>query len=286
MTVYDSDGLDISLEERMQADPLRSSGILCTHDHKKPEAWAQPAGGTRRWRIRLPGDSVRRPAVPALDDRPRALEEIAMTAGGAGISSIALRDEDQLGEENGEQVKGALVTSVLTFVGDRLGKTVRDTVLSALDREDRSRLALVFDAGWYPLSAHLALIEGIATLRESAAARTSLLTSLGRHLADHLSKTVYRTYLRPADPETLLDRLASIHDQTYRPASLDVVVVARGEADLLVREPATTAANCVVKAAFFRRALEVAGAKDVTVRELSCRERGADSCRFRVSWPS
>jgi uncharacterized protein (TIGR02265 family) len=45
-----------------------------------------------------------------------------------------------------------------------------------------------------------------------------------------------------------------------------------------------SAPDCLTVVGWYRRALELCGAATVTVVEEECRARGADVCRYRLSW--
>ena len=48
--------------------------------------------------------------------------------------------------------------------------------------------------------------------------------------------------------------------------------------------PDVNANDCQTVGGWYRRALELCGARQVTVRETECRARGGSLCRYEVSW--
>ena len=45
-----------------------------------------------------------------------------------------------------------------------------------------------------------------------------------------------------------------------------------------------SAPDCLTVVGWYRRALELCGSVEVTVGEEECRARGANVCRYRLSW--
>lgn len=78
---------------------------------------------------------------------------------------------------------------------------------------------------------------------------------MGAHTAEVQSRGAYGVYFRTQDPEGLLQRMPPMHSML----------------------------NDLARA-FYRRAVELCGARHVTVRELECSGADAPACRFEVRW--
>jgi hypothetical protein len=124
-----------------------------------------------------------------------------------------------------------------------------------------------------------------AMIRELMGGDPSQFKTLAMDLARRDVPTIYQFVLRVAGPGLVLKRLSVMYSSRVRPGNLiaerlnDREAVGRLEGGVI---PYYTCEHNV--AGWICVGLELAGAKDVDVRQVSCVHRGDASCRWSVRW--
>lgn len=182
-----------------------------------------------------------------------------------------------------EKVKGTKVSSKLAYVRDVHGDEVVRAVLAALSEEDRAQVTRVLEIGWYPQELYERLLDALVSTVAGGDERE--LDRVGAHSAEGQSKGAYSVYFRgKRDPADLLEAMAPMHAMLNDPGEMRVERRSDGHVTLLVNSPRGQVQSCRVARAFYRRAVELSGGRDVTVREVECSGRDAPACRFEIRW--
>jgi hypothetical protein len=124
-----------------------------------------------------------------------------------------------------------------------------------------------------------------AMIRELMGGDSSQFKALAMDLARADVPTVYQFVLRLAGPSLVLKRLSVMYSARVRPGTL--VAEQLSERDAVGRleggvVPYYTCEHNV--AGWITVGLELAGARDVNVRQTHCQHRGDASCRWSVRW--
>lgn len=180
------------------------------------------------------------------------------------------------------KVKGTKITSKLAFVREELGEEAVDQVLATLSEEDRTEVRRTLGIGWYPHELYERLIE--AVVYAGAGGDERILDRMGVHTAEVQSRGAYGVYFRSKDPEGLLRSMVPMHSMLNDPGEMSVEPREEGHVTIRVRQPPGSAPVCRLSRAFYRRAVELCGGRNVTVQELECSESDAPACRFEVRW--
>lgn len=180
------------------------------------------------------------------------------------------------------KVKGTKITSKLAFVKDELGEEAETRVLEALSEEDREAVRTALGLGWYSHELYERVIR--AVVDAGAGGDERVLDRMGAHTAEVQSRGAYGVYFRAKDPQGLLESMVPMHSMLNDPGEMALEPQGEGHLSILVRQPEGTPQVCRLSRAFYRRAVELCGARDVTVRELECSGSGAPACRFEVRW--
>ncbi|MGD2114744.1 MAG: DUF2378 family protein [Acidobacteriota bacterium] len=182
-----------------------------------------------------------------------------------------------------DQVKGTKITSKLSFVRDVYGDDWAQRVLDSLAPEDREQVRTALEIGWHPRDLYERVIEAIVNGPGGGDER--VLDRLGRHNAERQAEGAYAVYYRSKDPLAVLQGMAPMHRMLNRPGEMTVERQGDRHLTIIVSEPTGSPAVCRIAAAFYRRSVELAGAREVTVREVECSSQPEeDCCRFEVRW--
>jgi hypothetical protein len=183
-------------------------------------------------------------------------------------------------------VKGTLLISRMSYLRSR-GPEDLERVLRRLSSQDQQVVrGMLLPSSWY--SGDLLLrLESTAAAILARGDRRQLFLDMGRFTADaNLGpKGVQRPYLKEGDPLTLIRNVPRMYSAQH---TIGVRTSEQtGPKSAFVRtitgdEP--SADDCLTTVGWLKRALELSGARIVTVEEIRCRARGAQECEYACSW--
>lgn len=182
-----------------------------------------------------------------------------------------------------QQVKGNVLRARMDFVREHFGDEGMAQVLELLSPEDRQALQMVLTIKWYPFALGQRLDAAI--VQGPGQGKPELFERLGEASATRNLQTLHRGFLCPGDPQAFLAKAPAIYDlyyetghRTYEPAGEREGVLTTYDAETF------SAPDCLTVIGWYRRALELCGARDVVIQEAECRATGGEVCRYRVRW--
>ncbi len=180
------------------------------------------------------------------------------------------------------QVKGAKITSKLAFVRDVYGDDWAQRVLDSLAPEDREQVRTALEIGWHSRALYERVIQ--AVIDGPGGGDERILDRIGKHNAERQAEGAYAVYYRSQEPLAVLQSMAPMHRMLNRPGAMEVEPQGDRHLTITVTEPSGSPAVCRIAAAFYKRSVELCGAREVTVREVECSGRDGARCRFEVRW--
>ena len=182
-----------------------------------------------------------------------------------------------------QQIKGAILKARLGFVEQHWGREGLDRVLASLSDDDRGALRTLLTVKWYPFALGERLDAAIVSVLGGG--RSEVFERLGAASAEANLAGVHKQFLTPGRPHVFLGKAPQIYGfyyetgrRTYEQTGETSGVLTTYEADTF------SAPDCLSVVGWYRRALELCGAHDVSVEEDECRARGGAVCRYRVRW--
>ncbi|HXG63602.1 MAG TPA: hypothetical protein VNO70_00755 [Blastocatellia bacterium] len=182
----------------------------------------------------------------------------------------------------GMHVKGGLLRARFLFVLLNYGPEVWERVIATLPSEDHEALAEIVIDNWYPLRA-LDLIDR-AIAGELGGDEQEIFRTLGEFSATSSLSGPYSSLLNP-DIHSFLAQSALIHRsyQDFGAASYERLSETSGLLKIAY-DPAPPVSFCVSGAAYFRRAIELCGARGARVAHIRCCGGGDPVCEFYATW--
>src|SRR5262245_51232659 len=179
-------------------------------------------------------------------------------------------------------IKGGLLRSRFLFVVLIHGQYAWSKVLQRLEESERALLAELAVDAWYPLGTLDRLDRAIAA--ELGIDPEEAFAQLGEFSATTNLSGPYSSLLNP-DIHAFLTQSALIHRayQDFGSARYDRISETSG---LLVinYDAAVPASFCESGTVYFRRAVEMCGARAAGVTHPLCRSRGDPVCEFYITW--
>jgi uncharacterized protein (TIGR02265 family) len=182
-----------------------------------------------------------------------------------------------------QQVKGSVLKSRLVFIEDRFGGEALPRVLASLPGEDQKALAMILTVKWYPFELGKRLDNAIVQVLGGG--RPEFFERLGEASADKNLATLHHGFLTEGKPHAFLAKAPAIYALYYETGRREYQQTGPTEGLLTTFDAETfSAADCLTVVGWYRRALQMCGAKDVEVVEEECRAKGGPVCRYRVRW--
>jgi uncharacterized protein (TIGR02265 family) len=182
-----------------------------------------------------------------------------------------------------QQVKGAVLKSRIAFVEEHFGKDAVQQVLLSLPADDQRPFRLIFTSNWYPFELGKRLDDAI--VRVVGQGRPDFFERLGAASAEKNLASLHSGYLTPGDPQAFLAKAPQIYSLYYESGRREYAPTGPTAGTLTTHDAETfSAPDCLTVVGWYRKALELCGAKHVSVVEEECRAKGGAVCRYSVRW--
>gem|GEM_PF-283878 len=182
-----------------------------------------------------------------------------------------------------QQIKGAVLKARLGFIEQHFGSAGLEKVLAYVAAPDRKELERILILGWYPFELGKRLDDAIVTV--FGGGDESYFLRLGEASADQNLATLHHAFLVEGNPHAFLAKAPAIYRMYYETGRREYKQAGEREGVLTTYDAETfSGPDCLTVIGWYRRALEMCGARDVMVVEEECRARGGAVCRYRVKW--
>lgn len=182
-----------------------------------------------------------------------------------------------------QQIKGAVLKSRLTFVEEHSGADGVTRVVESLPPDDQRALKMIFTSNWYPFELGKRLDEAI--VRVVGNGRPEFFVKLGEASAQKNLTSLHEGYLSKGNPQAFLAKAGKIYSMYYETGRREYEPTGERSGTLTTFDAETySGPDCLTVVGWYRRALELCGAKNPSVVEEECRAKGGDVCRYRVAW--
>jgi hypothetical protein len=182
------------------------------------------------------------------------------------------------------QIKGTAVLDTIRLVKERAGENGYNKVVGLLDEETRKVfVGEVFSSSWYPLDAFTHFLE--VEIRESANGNTDVLIKGSEAVIERQLRGIYKVFVKLGSPEFVLKRIAAVHATYFN--GVDVKVEMMGPGSATIRYTGYEKQHRIIGFAiigFFRKALEISGAKNVKAGFATPIEAGKGYAELAISW--
>jgi len=181
-------------------------------------------------------------------------------------------------------VKGSVLESRLAYVRDTRGEAAITRVLGRLPEDDRVILGgMVLPFVWYPFATNARLDRAIA---DEFAIGDRIFLLLGEASARHnLGSQSQKSYIREKNPHALLKQTSAIYQVYYDTGHRTYERVDDRHAVLRTHDSQSFSVDdCLTVVGWHQTAIERCGGRNVSVKEVQCRARGATICEYVCEW--
>ena len=176
-----------------------------------------------------------------------------------------------------------MVNGWLSFLREKYGEAQVQQALVSLPAEERAPLERsVLDASWYPIE----ITHSLQKIQSAVAGKRQDAEELGSYIAEYSFSRTYKMFLKE-DPISLGKKIAASLDFFYRNVHT-FECETTGPRSCIMRfitvDGKPSKATCVSRLGWWKKTLEMAGAKDAKVTHPRCMRIGDSACDFAVEW--
>ncbi len=182
------------------------------------------------------------------------------------------------------QIKGTAVLDTVQQVQKRAGDPAYQKVVGLLDDETRKIFQnQISPSSWYSLDSFTHFLE--VEIKELAGGDEEVLLRGTEKVVEHQLRGIYKVFVKLGSPEFVLKRLAAVHATYFLGVRIDVEM--RGPASAIVRyrgfeKQHRILSNVII--GFFRKALEISGAKNVQADFTTPIAAGREFAELAITW--
>ena len=182
------------------------------------------------------------------------------------------------------KVKGRTLSDSLDGMRARQGDAAVAALIATLDPAVRDALrGAIIVSDWYPLEVLTTLLEADVKMHDRGNA--SVLVARTEAVVDRQLRGVYRIFIRLGSPEWVVKRIAAIHENYFDGVRIEPQLLEGNRA--VIRYTGFEPRHAIVQHAivgFYRKALEISGAKHVETQFTVAIGAGDRPAELQVSW--
>ena len=184
------------------------------------------------------------------------------------------------------EIKGSAVGDAIKSVRSRSGDQVYATIVSQLKGDARTLFdpsTRILPSEWYPLDSFVQFLE--ADIKITANGNEEELVKRSEVVVEKQLSGIYRLFVRMGSPSFLLNRISIIQEAYFRGIDVEVKMTSPSEASMkytgFTKQHRLMGFTLI---GFYRKAMELSGAKDVRTAFLTSIEEGKGYCELLLTW--
>ena len=182
------------------------------------------------------------------------------------------------------QIKGSAIKETIDQIKSRAGEAAFQKILGLLDEETRKVCeGEIFAFNWYPLDFFARFLE--IEIRILADGKEEMVTRGSEAVIERQLRGIYKAFVKLGSPEFVVKRIAAVHATYFQGVPIDVQL--QGNNRALVKYTGFEKQHRLMGFAivgFFRKALEISGAKDVVIYFSTPIEAGKSYSELSIAW--
>jgi hypothetical protein len=182
------------------------------------------------------------------------------------------------------KIKGTVISARREFVKEHFGEEAWVKIVNALPTGDQLQIkGTILSSTWYPfeIGSHLdkAIVQVLGKGRES------FFEELGAESARRSLAREHKTFVTNCDPQAFMKKAGIIYKFYYDSGSREYKETGPVSGIITTHNSETySVPDCLTVIGWYKEALKMCGAKEVTAIEEECRAKGGSCCRYRFQW--
>jgi len=182
------------------------------------------------------------------------------------------------------QIKGSAIKETIHQIKSRSGDEALEKIFGLLDEETRAICrGEIYSSSWYPLDLFTRFLE--VEIRVLAGGREEMITRGSEVVIEKQLRGIYKAFVKLGSPEFVIKRIAAVHETYFQGVPIEVHFEGPGKA--LVRYTGFEKQHRIMGFAiigFFKKALEISGAKDVVLSFTTAIGEGKRFAELSIGW--
>ncbi|HTT32599.1 MAG TPA: hypothetical protein VMH48_03270 [Methylomirabilota bacterium] len=182
------------------------------------------------------------------------------------------------------QIKGSAIQDTINQILRRSGDDALQKILDQLDNEARAVFQNeIFASTWYPLDVFTRFLE--LEIKILAGGNEEMVTRGSEAVIERQLRGIYKAFVKLGSPEFVIKRIAAVHATYFDGVPIEVDMPAPRSA--IVRYRGFQKQHRIMGFAilgFFKKALEISGAKDVALQFTVPIEQGGEFAELSINW--
>src|ERR1700686_2067547 len=182
------------------------------------------------------------------------------------------------------QIKGSAIKETIDQIKSRAGEAAFQKILGLLDEETRKVCeGEIFAFNWYPLDHFTRFLE--IEIRVLADGKEEMVTRGSEAVIERQLRGIYKAFVKLGSPEFVIKRIAAVHATYFQGVPIEVQLQGHGKA--VVRYTGFEKQHRIMGFAimgFFKKALEISGAKNVVIYFSIPIEEGKGYSELSIAW--
>jgi hypothetical protein len=182
------------------------------------------------------------------------------------------------------EIKGTVLIDSIKAIKARGGEAEFQKIVKHLSEESRAIFERrISPSSWYPLDAFAEFLE--ADIRETAGGVREVLITRAEKVIEAQLRGIYRVFVKCRSPIFVVQRIAAVHATYYN--GIDIFPEARDSNGAIIRYAGLRKRHEIMGygiIGFFRKALEISGAKDISVKFTVPTSDDKEYAELSISW--
>lgn len=182
------------------------------------------------------------------------------------------------------QIKGTAFKEAVEQIKAHVDRAAFENILRQLDTETRKIIeSEIVSSNWYSLDLFARFLE--VQNRVLAGGNEEMIIRGAEATNERQLKGVYKAFVKVGSPEFVIERIAAVHATYFQGVSIEVQLPGKGKA--LIKYVGFQKQHRIVGLTiigFFKKALELSGAKDVLTHFSTPIEEGRGYSELSVAW--
>jgi len=183
------------------------------------------------------------------------------------------------------EIKGTAVSDTIKGIKKRFGDQTYKNIVDQLKGETRTLFerSLILASNWYSLDAFAQFLEMF--LKVAVQGNEQELIKRSEVVIERQLSGIYKWFVKLGSPEFVLNRISAVHRTYFQGVSIEVNLPSPGRAILKYTGFAKQHRLIgPIIIGFYRKALEISGAKEVKAEFISLIEDDRGYCELLLSW--
>lgn len=188
-------------------------------------------------------------------------------------------------EANMIEIKGSVLKDSIKSFKSRFGDEAYNNIVGLLKGETQELFnrGLILSMEWYPLDAFVEFLE--MDIKITAQGDEQELIKRSEAVIEQQLRGIYKVLIKFGSPQFVLNRISTVHQTYFRGVDVTVNITSPGQA--VIRYTGFSKQHRLIGLSiigFYRKALEISGAKDVSAIFKVPIEDDKDYCELNLSW--